>query len=177
MDAFPNEIFHGRVNNIHLNASTVQNVVTYDTVIDFENPDEILLPGETAYVTIPTGHAQECAANSKRGTFLHSRYAVHGSSGSLSNMPNNIRREAYDDHIGGWQVVWTLEARPRQQAEADAVHVGHHGLYRIRKCSKASLTKAMRLVTLQEGGSKNCGGRTQSADIRSRARGGGRGGR
>src|SRR5579862_1269662 len=59
VDAFPNEIFRGRVNNIHLNASTVQNVVTYDTVIDFENPDEKLLPGETAYVTIPTGHAQD----------------------------------------------------------------------------------------------------------------------
>ena len=43
---------------MRLNPTTVQNVVTYNTVIDFSNPDEKLLPGETAYVTIPTGHAQ-----------------------------------------------------------------------------------------------------------------------
>ena len=49
--------FHGRVSAIRLNAFTVQNVVTYDTIVDFENPDGKLLPGETAYVTIPTGHA------------------------------------------------------------------------------------------------------------------------
>ncbi|MFY9528832.1 MAG: efflux RND transporter periplasmic adaptor subunit, partial [Candidatus Acidiferrales bacterium] len=34
VDAFPGEVFHGRVSAIRLNAYTVQNVVTYDTVID-----------------------------------------------------------------------------------------------------------------------------------------------
>ena len=58
VDAFPTELFHGRVSAVRLNATTVQNVVTYNTVIDFSNPDEKLLPGETAYVTIPTGQAQ-----------------------------------------------------------------------------------------------------------------------
>ena len=43
---------------IRLNAYVVQNVVTYDTVIDFENPDGRLFPGETAYVTLPTGHVE-----------------------------------------------------------------------------------------------------------------------
>src|ERR1700682_4559364 len=55
VDALPNETFHGRVSAVRLNSYTVQNVVTYDTVIDFENPQEKLLPGETAYITIPTG--------------------------------------------------------------------------------------------------------------------------
>jgi HlyD family secretion protein len=55
VDAFPTEVFHGRISTIRLNATTVQNVVTYNTVIDFENPDGKLLPGETAYSTIPTG--------------------------------------------------------------------------------------------------------------------------
>src|SRR5437870_5114505 len=57
VDAFPTATFQGRVSAIRLNATTVQNVVTYSTVIDFENPEEKLLPGETAYITIPTGHA------------------------------------------------------------------------------------------------------------------------
>jgi HlyD family secretion protein len=56
VDAFPAEMFRRRVSAVRLNAVTVQNVVTYDTVIDFDNPNERLLPGETAYVTIPTGH-------------------------------------------------------------------------------------------------------------------------
>ena len=36
-----------------MNATTVQNVVTYDCIIDFGNPDLKLFPGMTAYVTIP----------------------------------------------------------------------------------------------------------------------------
>jgi len=53
VDAFPNEVFHGTVSQIRMNATTVQNVVTYNTVIDFANPDMKLLPSMTAYVSIP----------------------------------------------------------------------------------------------------------------------------
>lgn len=57
VDAFPKETFHGRVDQIRLNATTVQNVVTYTTVVDFDNPDLKLFPGMTAYVTIPVATA------------------------------------------------------------------------------------------------------------------------
>ena len=40
-----------------MNATTVQNVVTYNTIIDFDNPDTKLFPGMTAYVTIPVASA------------------------------------------------------------------------------------------------------------------------
>jgi HlyD family secretion protein len=53
VDAFPKEVFHGTVNQIRMNPTTVQNVVTYDAVIEFENRDLKLFPGMTAYVTIP----------------------------------------------------------------------------------------------------------------------------
>jgi HlyD family secretion protein len=36
-----------------MNATVVQNVVTYDTIIDFQNQDMKLFPGMTAYVSIP----------------------------------------------------------------------------------------------------------------------------
>jgi HlyD family secretion protein len=36
-----------------MNSTVVQNVVTYDTIINFDNPDLKLFPGMTAYVTIP----------------------------------------------------------------------------------------------------------------------------
>jgi HlyD family secretion protein len=53
VDAFPRDTFTGRVSQIRMNATTVQNVVTYNTVIDFANPDQKLFPGMTAYITIP----------------------------------------------------------------------------------------------------------------------------
>lgn len=53
VDAFPKESFHGVVRQVRMNATTVQNVVTYDTIVDFDNPDLKLFPGMTAYVSIP----------------------------------------------------------------------------------------------------------------------------
>src|SRR5215207_816148 len=52
VDAYPNETFHGNVNQVRLNPVTVQNVVTYSTVIDVPNPELKLKPGMTAQVTI-----------------------------------------------------------------------------------------------------------------------------
>jgi HlyD family secretion protein len=53
VDAFPKETFHGVVKQVRMNATTVQSVVTYDTIIEFSNADLRLFPGMTAYVTIP----------------------------------------------------------------------------------------------------------------------------
>ena len=57
VDAFPKDTFSGRVSQVRLNATTVQNVVTYNTIIDFDNPDLKLFPGMTAYITIPVADA------------------------------------------------------------------------------------------------------------------------
>jgi HlyD family secretion protein len=53
VDAFPKDTFHGVVSQVRMNATTVQSVVTYDTIIEFANPQLKLFPGMTAYVTIP----------------------------------------------------------------------------------------------------------------------------
>ena len=53
VDAFPKETFHGLVKQVRMNPTMVQSVVTYDTIVEFSNPDLKLLPGMTAYVTIP----------------------------------------------------------------------------------------------------------------------------
>ena len=52
VDAFPNRTFTGEVQQIRLNPTTTQNVVTYNVRVSLQNPDEILLPGMTAYVNI-----------------------------------------------------------------------------------------------------------------------------
>ncbi|HXN10575.1 MAG TPA: efflux RND transporter periplasmic adaptor subunit, partial [Steroidobacteraceae bacterium] len=53
VDAFPKDTFSGTVRQVRMNPTTVQNVVTYDTIVEFANPDLKLFPGMTAYVSIP----------------------------------------------------------------------------------------------------------------------------
>ena len=52
VDAFPTEEFIGNVTQVRLQPTTVQNVVTYQTVIDVPNPGLKLKPGMTANVNI-----------------------------------------------------------------------------------------------------------------------------
>ncbi|HWF02385.1 MAG TPA: efflux RND transporter periplasmic adaptor subunit [Candidatus Angelobacter sp.] len=59
VDAFPKDTFKGKVSAVRLNATTVQNVVTYMTIVDFDNPDLKLFPGMTAYVTVPVATAND----------------------------------------------------------------------------------------------------------------------
>src|SRR6184192_605786 len=56
VDAFPMRTFHGKVVQVRNAPITVQNVVTYDTVIGVSNPDLKLKPGMTANVSIIVAH-------------------------------------------------------------------------------------------------------------------------
>jgi len=59
VDAFPNRNFNGVVKLIRLNPVTQQNVVTYDVVINVDNPEQILFPGMTAYVSIAVAERKD----------------------------------------------------------------------------------------------------------------------
>ncbi len=52
VDAYPNRTFHGSVAQVRNSPITVNNVVTYDTVISVTNADYKLKPGMTANVSI-----------------------------------------------------------------------------------------------------------------------------
>jgi HlyD family secretion protein len=52
VDAFPGKEFDGKIAEMRLNPVNVQNVVTYNVVINVENPDQKLKPGMTANLTI-----------------------------------------------------------------------------------------------------------------------------
>src|SRR6266852_1620218 len=56
VDAFPTRTFHGKVTQVRNAPITVQNVVTYDTVIGVNNSDLKLKPGMTANVSIIIEH-------------------------------------------------------------------------------------------------------------------------
>jgi HlyD family secretion protein len=52
VDAFPEQTFEGRVEQVRLQPTTVQNVVTYNAIISVDNPGQKLKPGMTATVSI-----------------------------------------------------------------------------------------------------------------------------
>ncbi|HET9419332.1 MAG TPA: efflux RND transporter periplasmic adaptor subunit [Chthoniobacterales bacterium] len=58
VDAFPAQTFHGKVVQVRNAPITVQNVVTYDTVIGVSNPELKLKPGMTANVSIIVEHKE-----------------------------------------------------------------------------------------------------------------------
>ncbi len=58
VDAFPNDTFNGIVKQVRYSATVTQNVVTYTTIVDVDNPGMKLRPGMTATVSIITGEAK-----------------------------------------------------------------------------------------------------------------------
>jgi HlyD family secretion protein len=52
VDAFPDRRFEGTVQQIRLNPIVQQNVVTYNVVVSVDNPERVLLPGMTAYISV-----------------------------------------------------------------------------------------------------------------------------
>jgi len=52
VDAFPDEVFNGKVIQVRKAPTTTSNVVTYEVIIDVDNPEQKLFPGMTADVSI-----------------------------------------------------------------------------------------------------------------------------
>ncbi len=58
VDAYPDEVFEGKVKQVRLEATTTSNVVTYACVIDAPNAEGKLMPGLTANVNIYTNESK-----------------------------------------------------------------------------------------------------------------------
>ena len=157
VDAFPSQLFHGRVSTVRLNATTVQNVVTYNTVIDFNNSNEKLLPGETAYVTIPTGHATNALLIPNAAL----SYKPDVSRQALQDLfkQYSISREASTTHLGGWQVVW--KPGGNNKIVPLAVQCGITD-YNNTQILQGDLREGDHLITAQQGGPPAAGGRPRA---------------
>ncbi len=59
VQAYPNESFDGRVQQVRLQSTTTENVVNYTVVVGVDNPSGKLLPGMTATVEFITGSARD----------------------------------------------------------------------------------------------------------------------
>lgn len=115
VDAFPGQRFKGKVSQIRNAAQTVQNVVTYDAVIDVENDDLKLRPGMTANVTINYETRDDALALPNAALrFRPPPGMVAGASGGASASGSGSadggggRRGPRDD--GDSRTVWVMRA-------------------------------------------------------------------
>ena len=69
VDAYMEDVFNGTVNQIRMKPTTTSNVVTYTVIIDAPNPDQKLVPGMTASVTIVTEEQKGLAAPAEAFNF------------------------------------------------------------------------------------------------------------
>ena len=58
VDAYPDDLFEGKIFEIRKNSTTTQNVVTYPVVVSAPNPDLKLLPGMTASISFQVDEAK-----------------------------------------------------------------------------------------------------------------------
>lgn len=58
VDAYPDRSFPGRVEQVRLQPQTIQNVVSYNTIISVDNSEQRLMPGMTATVSIVVNKAE-----------------------------------------------------------------------------------------------------------------------
>lgn len=100
VDAYPNDIFKGSVTQVRQEATTTNNVVTYEVVISAPNADLKLKPGLTANVTIYTAEKPNVLSVQNK---------------ALKFSPDkDIVGDYKINDIKGKSKVWTLEGKTLQ---------------------------------------------------------------
>jgi HlyD family secretion protein len=97
VDAFPDRVFEGKTRRIRNNHQVQQNVVTYTAVISAANPELLLRPGMTAYVTVTVAERQ----NAVRVPNAALRY-VPAASQSASAPANGVEQAANQRTVWRW---------------------------------------------------------------------------
>ena len=157
VDAFPGETFEGRVSQVRMNATTVQNVVTYETIVDFENRDLKLFPGMTAYVTIPIQSADNVLTvpnaalrfnpNKTRAelTALFQKYGV-----TLPSVGNDAT--ASKSGVAGANTAVLWKPRPDRSIEPVLVRTGitDHNSTAITKVLQGKLDVGEAVITSEQ---------------------------
>lgn len=114
VDAYPDDTFEGTVKQVRLQATTTNNVVTYEVVISAQNADLKLKPGLTANVTIYT---QE-----RTGVL-----AVANKSLRFTPTKETVGKDMKIVDCKGKNKVWTLDgktltAHPVSIGQTDGMH-------------------------------------------------------
>ncbi len=115
VDAFPTHTFHGKVTQVRNAPITVQNVVTYDTVIGVSNPDLKLKPGMTANVSILIAHRDNVLQIKNAALRYRPADATPSEAKSTSpSAPSSARSSGGRERRSGERTVYVLSGgRPK----------------------------------------------------------------
>lgn len=144
VDAYPNDVFEGVVTQVRQEATTTNNVVTYEVVINAPNADLKLKPGLTANVTIYTSERNGVVAVPSKALrfsptqeMVGSKYKIQDCNGKnkLWTLENGNILKAYSVTIGvtdgsnteilsgvkrGTTIISELKEVTSEEAEEDA---------------------------------------------------------
>jgi len=91
VDAYPDRKFEGRVKQVRLAATELQNVVTYTVIVEASNEDRRLFPGMTANLQIVTAEKNDVLRISNDALRFRPRNASAGNAASASAAQRGAR--------------------------------------------------------------------------------------
>ncbi|HEY6002564.1 MAG TPA: efflux RND transporter periplasmic adaptor subunit [Anaeromyxobacter sp.] len=136
VDAYPGEVFQGRIREVRQAPTTVQNVVTYPAVIEAANPDRKLRQGMTASISMITN--QRADALRIPNVALRFRPAGEGKAGEKVEKGSAVALAAARADGG----------RPRGDADGGRPGARKTSAYRLED---GSATKVPLLVGISDG--------------------------
>jgi HlyD family secretion protein len=110
VDAYPGQVFHGKVTSIRKAPINVQNVVTYDVVIGVANPDLKLFPGMTANVKILIDRHKDVLKIPNAALRFHPADAAPRKTQRPAAGAGGARRPG----ANGQQTVWVMDGESRK---------------------------------------------------------------
>ena len=163
VDAFPKDVFQGTLTQIRMNPTSIQNVVTYDAIIAFDNPDLRLFPGMTAYVTIPVATVENVVKIPNAALrfkpplppeTVRAIYAQHGidasrqsdspgNSGDSPSSPKNTPQHAREQTA----VVWKLLGDGSVEPVAVGLGLTDHAYTEVTRLITGTLKTGDEVVT------------------------------
>ncbi len=108
VDAYPGRTFAGKVVQVRNAPVTVQNVVTYDVVVQVENTDLALKPGMTATVTITTAERSDVLRVPVRALRFKPEIAADAGAAS-TRRPQAASESKREPGVEG-SAVWVVDA-------------------------------------------------------------------
>lgn len=99
VDAFPNQNFQGTVRLIRLNPTNQQNVITYDVVINVSNPELLLMPGMTAYVSIAVAERHDVLIVPNAALRFKPEYENKDNNQSVKSDTSRSKRDGFSGRV------------------------------------------------------------------------------
>jgi len=168
VDALPKQTFQGVVSQVRMNPTMVQSVVTYDTIIEFANPELKLFPGMTAYVTIPVATVQNALKVPNTALrykppmapeeilALYKRYGIDGFEGQQAPVADSSPAEG-GKQVGSTQnlprtpkaetaVVWTLHSDNTMEPVRVSLGITDHAYTEVSAVLKGELKESDNVI-------------------------------